>query len=167
MAERVDLNNIKTQIKSVFDTANTVGALPIDLSANLSTRVQKVLTVHPDMIPLQASFWPFVTCYIDSKEINSDDISVNQQQSKRRARLKIVIVGGFYNENFVTDTKDPADEDINLLMENIELVLRGSHDLNASVKWQKPTDVQYYISPLNQKTHVRLGLLTLDAQVFY
>ena len=77
MASRVDLNGIKTELKSLFDTANTTTASPIDLSSNLSNskRVNKVLTIHPEMILPQASLFPLVTCYIDSKTIKRLDIA--------------------------------------------------------------------------------------------
>ncbi len=160
MADRVALNNIKTQLKSIFDAANTTTASPIDLSSDLTTRVQKVLTVHPNLIPVQASYWPFVSCYVESKDPNAGtDIAGDQLQAKRKGKVKIFVVGGFYNENFVTDTKDPADDDINYLMENIELVLRGNPTLKLTVKWQKPVDVKYMVAPMSEQTHIRVGNL--------
>lgn len=167
MATRADLNGIKTELKSIFDAANTTTASPIDLSSGLANqRVQKVLTVHPDMIRPQASFYPFVTCYIEDKSTDSDQISGNQLNMKRTADIKIKIVGAVYNQNFTDATKDPADNDINYLMENVELVLRSSPNLNGKVSWQRP-DGCVYFTMSDQKNNVRCGVLTLSAKVHY
>ncbi len=166
MAARTDLNGIKTAIKTLFDTMNSVAADPIDLSANLTSRVKKVLTVHPDYIRPQASFFPFVTCYVDEKQIDTDQIAGNQLRANRMSDVTINIVGAVYNSNMTDVTKDPADDDINYLMENIELILRSSPDLGGLVKWQKPTGVNYF-STQDLKNHMRFGVLTLKAKVNY
>ena len=70
MAAVVDLNGIKSTLKTLFDTANTTTASPVDLSNNMTQRVKRVLTVNPEQIPPQASFFPFVTSYITSKSNN-------------------------------------------------------------------------------------------------
>lgn len=162
-----DLNGIKDQLKIIFDDANTTTASPIDLSANLSKRVAKVLTVNPDLIRPQASFYNFVTCYIKEKSIETEQIAGNQLNIKRQSDITIEIVGAVFNQNFADVTKDPADNDINYLMENIEQVLRTNPTLNNTVKWQKPQNVSYHSSNLNQNNNVRVGILTLAAKVFY
>ncbi len=168
MAARTDLNGIKTALKSLFDTANTTTASPIDLSSGLSNsqRVKKVLTVHPEFIRPQASFFPFVTCYVDEKQIDSDQIAGNQLNANRMSDLTINIVGAVFNANMTDVTKDPADDDINYLMENIELVLRSSPNLSGAVKWQKPTGINYFSSQ-DLKGHIRYGVLILTAKVNY
>lgn len=167
MAARVALNTIKTNLRSLFNTANTTTASPIDLSSDLTRRVQKVLSVHPEMIPIQASHYPCVTCYIPDKPIVSQDITKDQLNCKRRATVNIDIVGAVFNQNFLDLTKDPADEDINYLMENIELILRSDSNLTGAVTWQRPTTCNYYSTILNSNTHIRVGILKLEAEVFY
>jgi hypothetical protein len=165
----VDLNGIKSELKSIFEAANTTTASPIDLSSNLlgPKRVQRVMTVHPEMITPQASFFPFVTSYILEKEITGSDISVNQTNSTRNSEILIGVVGAVWNSNIVTADDDPADTDINYLMENVEQVLRANPTINGKVKWQVPQSVKYYTYPLNQQTHIRFGILTLKAKAFY
>lgn len=167
MAAVVDLNGIKDNLKTLFDTANTTTASPVDLSQSLTKRVQKVLTVNPEQIPPQASFFPFVTSYVTSKTIVQDDIAKDQLNVKRKAEITIEVVGAVFNQNQTSITKDPADTDINYLMENIELVLRSDYNLSNKIKWQKPSDVQYYTSMLDAKNHIRAGILKLTAIVFY
>lgn len=162
-----DLNGIKDQLKIIFDGANTTTASPIDLSSGMSKRVLKVLTVNPDLIKPQASFYNFVTCYIKDKNIVRDSISGTQLAAKRESDVSIEIVGAVFNQNFTDVTKDPADNDINYLMENIEQVLRSNPTLNSTVKWQAPQSVSYFSSNLNQNNNVRVGILTLSAKVFY
>jgi len=167
MATRVDLNNIKSELRSLFNSANTTTANPIDLSSSLTRRVQKVLSVHPEFIPIQASHYPCVTCYISNKSMPSNDIAKDQLNSKRRGDISIDVVGAVFNQNFLDITKDPADEDINYLMENIELILRSSPSLNGSVLWQNPTSCEYYSTVLNSQVHLRVGILKLEASIFY
>lgn len=169
MATVVDLKGIKDQIKSILDSANTTTASPVDLSANLanSQRVKQVLTIHPERIRPQASFFPFVTSYIESKDIDKDDIASSQLNAKRRSTIAVNIVGAVWNDTIVTDLSDPADSDINYLMENIELILRSNPNLNGKVTWQMSDNIKYYTTALDEQTHLRAGILTLNCTVYY
>lgn len=95
------------------------------------------------------------------------EIAKDQLSAKKVATVTLEVVGGILNENFVRDTEDPADEDINYLMENIELTLRGNPTLNSTVIWQVTKDTSYYSAPLNEQTQLRAGILTLQGKVFY
>lgn len=169
MAARADLPAIKEAIQNLFLTANTTTATPIDLSANLAggVRVREVLKIHPEMIRPQASIFPLITCYIPSKPIKRDDIASNQLNAKRRASLQIDIVGTIWNDNISSFDEDPADEDINYLMENIELILRSDYNLGGTVNWQRPVDCKYYTTVLDEQTHLRSGILSLECEIFY
>jgi len=167
MAIRCDLSGIKTEISNILLAANTTTASPVDLSANMTERVSKILKINPNMIPPQISFYPFVTCYVTAKTMEQKDMAKDQLSAKKEALITIEIAGGILNENFVRDTEDPADEDITYLMENIELTLRGNPNLNSTVTWQTTKDVSYYSAPLNEQTHLRAGILTLQGKVFY
>lgn len=168
MATRVDLNGMKEQIRAILEAANTTTASPIDLSANLANiRVQKILKINPELIPPQASFYPFVTCYIPNKAITPGDIAKNQASAFRRGRITLEIAAAVWNDTYKRATEDPADEDINYLMENIELILRSNETLNAKTLWQVPSGVAYYSAVLDQQTHIRAGIMTLECQIFY
>jgi hypothetical protein len=169
MAARVDLNGIKTAIRNTLLAANTTTASPIDLSSGLSNskRVRNILKVNPEMIIPQASMFPLVTCYIDGKPIKSMDIAKTQLDSKRRATINVNVVGTIWNNNFTSITEDPADEDINYLMENIELALRADYNLGGSVNWQIASECKYYTSVLDEQTHLRSGVLSINCEVFY
>lgn len=167
MATRVALNTVKANIKTLFNSANTTTASPIDLSSDLTKRVQKVLSVHPEFIPIQASHYPCVTCYISDKALPLDDIAKDQLSAKRKADISIDVVGAVFNQNVLDVTKDPADEDINYLMENIELVLRSDPTLSGAVLYQRPTACQYYSTIIGSNVHLRVGILKLEATLFY
>lgn len=167
MATVVDLNGIKAQIATVLSAANTTTASPIDISNGLSTRVQSVLKIHPEMIEVQASLYPFVTCYVNSKTMDQDSIAVNQLSAKKRAKVELHIVGAVWNSNFSIEEEDPADEDINKLMENVEYALRTSPELANEVQWQITDSVEYYISRLDSKNALRAGIIKMVATVFY
>jgi hypothetical protein len=169
MASRVDLNGIKESIQNILLTANTTTASPIDLSSNLSNskRVQQVLKINPEMIIPQPSFFPLVTCYIEDKEIVSSDIASSQLNQKKRAKVNINVVGTIWNSNFVSIDEDPADEDINYLMENIELILRSDFNLTNKVNWQVAQNCKFYTTVLDEQTHLRSGILKIQADVFY
>lgn len=163
------LNDIKENIQTMLYAANTTTGTPIDLSYGLSNskRVKQVLKTHPEMIRPQASFFPLVTCYISDKEIVRMDIAKTQLASKRRAKVKLKIVGSIWNSNMTSIDEDPADEDINQLMENIELILRGDHTLGNIVNWQLAQSCRYFTSVLDEQTHLRSGILDVDCEVFY
>ena len=119
------------------------------------------------MLTQQASFYPLVTCYITEKTINSSDFAKDQLSAQRRSTVSIEVVGAVFNQNFISVDEDPADEDINYLMENVELVLRSDPSLNNLVKWQRPSSVRYYITALDEQTHLRAGILQIEAETFY
>jgi len=166
MASVVDLRGILTELISIFNTANTTTA-STDLSNNLTTRVQKVLAINPEMLPIQASLYPYVSSYITSKTIVSDDIAKNQLSCKRRADIGIDIVGAVFNQNFKTQDEDPATRDINYLMENIELILRANESINSKVLFQRPLAINYYSANIDSNAHLRAGILSLKATIFY
>ncbi len=167
MASPIDLNSIKTAIKNIMDANNTNTAAPVgDLSAHLTKRVAKVLKVHPSFIPIQPSYYPCVTMYIDEKTLRGEDIAGSQLNAKRNSDIFIEVVGAVWNSNLKVNTEDPADEDINHLMENIEFILRGNSTLNGTVKWILPTGTKYYASQVEEQTHLRVGILRLRATVF-
>lgn len=169
MAVRADLNGIKTQVQTILLAANTTTGSPIDLSADLadSVRVREILKIHPELIVPQASFFPLVTCYISDKSQKRDDIASTQLAAKRRSTITMDVVGSVWNNNFKVDDEDPADEDINHLMENIELILRSNPTLNGKVTWQKPTSCRYYTTILDEQTHLRSGILRYECEIFY
>lgn len=169
MATRTDINGIKTALRSVLLAANTTTASPIDLSSGLSNskRVKQVLKVNPEMIIPQASFFPLVTCYIDSKSIKTSDIAKTQLDTKRRATVELKVVGSVWNNNFTSLESDPADDDINYLMENIELILRSDYNLSGACNWQQAGECKYYTTILDEQTHLRSGILTVNCEVFY
>lgn len=162
----IDLNNIKTQFKSIMDTANSVAA-PYDLSTGMTNRVRLVLKVNPIKIPIQASLFPYVTIYAIKKEIEASQIAGDQSRAKRITDLTLNIVGAVWEQNNISQTVDPADEEIEKLMENVEEVLRRNYNLNGTVSWTKPEAVSYHTYPVSEETHMRVGLLEVVARVHY
>jgi hypothetical protein len=167
MADRADLNGILDNIKSTFDAANTTTASPIDLSSDLTKRVQKVLRIHPQKIPIQASFFPYVTCYITKKAPATKTIAKDQLSAKKTAVIEIDIVGAVWNDSFSDVTRDEGDKDIHYLMENIEYVLRTDPTLGNKVLWQLSDDVNYYDHRLDEQVHLRAGILSVKGTIYY
>lgn len=167
MASRIDLNDILEQLQTVFQTANTTTASPIDLSSSMNARVQTIAKVHPEKIPLQASLFPFITCFITGKNTSDQTIGKSQANIKRKAVIDIEVICAVWNDKYASADEDPADKDIHYLMENAELVLRSSETLNASTLWQVPTRVSYFSSSLDETTHLRAGVMSLQATLFY
>lgn len=162
----IDLNDIKTQIKSLLDTANDTAA-STDLSGSLVNRVNKVLKVNPAKIPIQASYYPAVTIYTDNKLIELDSMAATMSAGKRQATISLKIMGLIWNSNITTELEDPADEDCENLMENIEQILRDDYTLNGAVDWSKPTGVSYHDVPVDEEVHLRAGMLDLECTVRY
>ena len=163
----LDLNNIKTQIKSILDTANTTTASPVDLSANLTTRIQQVFKTNIERIPIQASLYPAVTIFFDSKSIEPATIVKDQRTALRKAEVDVKIVGLTWNPNFETVTEDPADEDLENLMENIEEILRNNSTINSLCSWSMPTDITYHSGTFDEETHLRAGIMNYKLSIFY
>ena len=162
----VNLNGIKTQFKAILDGANTTTAA-YDLSAGLNTRVQKVLKVNPAMIEPQASFFPWVTIFVDKKAVEQTTIARDQITGKRAGEIGFSVVGAVWEQSFSDVTEDEADENIEVLMENVEEVVRRNFKLNNTVNWSKVEDVSYHSFPMGEQTHMRVGVMRLVCRVDY
>ena|SRR3990167_251252 len=170
MATTVDLNAMLENLQTALEAANTTTASPIDLSSSLSTssgRVKQIYKVHPNRIRPEGNLMPFVTCYIKGKQMQDQTFAKSQLNIKRKAVVNLDVVGAIWNTSFASADEDPADKDIHILMENIELALRGSENLTASVQWQMADGVEYYDTALDEQTNLRCGILSLKATVYY
>ena len=101
----VDLNSLKENIQSILQTANTTTASP-DLSSGLTKRVKKVLKINPSRLSIQPSYFPFITIFIDSKDIELSDIARNQTTAKRTGTIEIKIMGSIWNNKIKTIFED-------------------------------------------------------------
>lgn len=163
----VDIVGIKNEIQGILNTANTTTASN-DLSGNMTFRVKSVLTVNPDKIQILANDFPYVTIWTESKDITQADIARTQTIGKRRSELSLGIAGAVWNQNFSSDyTNDPADDDLEYLMENLETILRDNDTLNNTVTWQYPTSVEYFSLPIDEGAHLRVATLQLRCTVWY
>jgi hypothetical protein len=166
-AGAVDINNIKETIRYVLNAANVSGGSPIDLSNNMTARVKAIMKVNPEKIKLDVNIYPVVTIFTSKKDIQMKTIAVNEVTGKRRADLTFSIVGIVWNDTTADYREDSADEDVENLMENIEVVLRHYADLNGVVGWQFPTGVTYHTLAYDEMSHMRVGLMDLQVTVYY
>jgi hypothetical protein len=170
MAAVVDLNGILESIQTILQSANTTTGSPVDISSGMSTasgRVKEIYKTHPTRIRPEVNVMPFITCYVTGKNTSDQTIAMNQLNIKRKGEISIDIVGAVWNTTFQTSDVDPADNDIHQLMENIELCLRGNDTLSGSVKYQSPDSISYYDETLDEDVHLRFGILSLKATVYY
>lgn len=165
----VDIATLKAEIKSALNDNNTTTSTILDLSSGLSQRVKRVATIDPQLIPIQATQMPCLTISLDSKSIEQRTIAKNQVDAKRRASLRFKISGLVWNQNSVSDDPfdDAASNDLELLMENVEFILRNYPTLGGNTNWQFPTDVTYHQASLDEQTHFRVGFLDLEITLFY
>jgi len=158
--------DILTGMGSILSAANITGAA-YDLSKNMSTRVQLITQVNPELIAGQASQYPMITYKIDG---NSIDISETGHGSaanaKRKTEISIGIMGLVWNDNYSSSETDPADIETHYLMENIEQVLRNDTTLGGKVLWSYPTRIDFY-QFLEEESHFRVGLMEYKAVKFY
>lgn len=166
-AGTVDLNNLLETIQYCLEQANTTTGSPIDLSNSMTKRVQTIDKINPTKIRPQASLFPYVTCFITGKEIENQTFAKNQSTMKKLATVSIDIAGMVWNPILVTKDSDPADNDIHLLMENIELVLRSYDTLNSTCRWQFAEVVEYYDEEIDETSHLRAGIIRLKVKVDY
>lgn len=164
----INLGNIKTQFKSILDAANTTTAAYY-LSTGLNTKVQKVLKVNPSRISPQASFIPWVTIFTDKKSVENLNATIARDQitGKRMANVSFGVVGAVWEDTLTEVTEDEGDENIEILMENVEEVVRRSFKLNNAVAWSTTNDVSYHSLRIDEQTNMRVGILTLSCRVDY
>lgn len=170
---QVNYDTIKTNIKSILDTANTTTGSPIDLSQGMNTRVARVMKLNPRRIPIQPSFFPYVTMFVSNKNIKQITLGSRGSQASalREGILSINIVGCCYEPFFTDINEDQGVENIEKLMENIEEILRTNPTLNyTSTAWvltESGMSVQYDDISYDEEAHLRAGILTLDFKVHY
>ena len=162
----IDLNNIKTQIKAILDASNTTTA-STDLSSGMETRVQKVLKLHPARIPIQATWHPYVTVFLDQKDIDETTMQASQAAGKRKATIGVKIVGVVWNSTVTDAAADDASDDAESLMENIEQIMRGNPTLNGIATWSRPEGVTFHNMQIEEETHIRAGMMSYRVTVFY
>ncbi len=167
MGTVANLNGVLDNIATLLSTNNTTTSSVLDLSNNMETRVRQVLKIHPELLRPGADIIPFVTCYVDRKVVEDQTMAKNKLSIQRMALVTIDVVGCVYNTDFNSLANDPADVEVHYLMENVEYILRSDDTLNGAVNWHQPREVNYYESRLDEETHLRMGVLALEAKMFY
>ena len=162
---RVNIDGIKSAIKTILDTANTTTAA-VDLSGGMSTRVRQVSKVHPLRIAQQPSLIPCVTVTADRKSVKPLTIG-NQSNGIRESLFTLQIIGITYEPFFNDLTEDQGAENTERLMENIEEILRNNITLSNTVAWCFPTQVEYDEIRYDEQTHLRAGIMSLDCKIHY
>lgn len=167
---RVNLSTIKSAVQTILEGANTTTGSPIDLSDSLITRVNKILQVNIEKMPIQPSFFPCITMWYEGKSIELIDIAANMLNGRRRASLDLSIVGIVWVDDMNTANfqyKDLADDECEKLMENIEQVLRADPTLGGNALWSKSTNVDYAVVEISEDSHMRVGILNHNITVQY
>lgn len=167
---RISYSSIKNSIQTILENANTTTGSPIDLSDSLTDRVKKVLQINVEKIPIQPSFYPCITMFIDSKQVTLKDISRTMLDGRRQGDIDLKLVGIVWIDNMNTasfEYKDLADNECEQLMENVEQVLRTDPTLSGNVLWSKTTDVSFHSYPVSEQSHMRVGLMTFRLSVLY
>lgn len=168
-AGTVPLNELKEQIRYVLFVNNTsTGAPSLDLSEGLSRRVKTVLKINPDRFGApDDNAIPAVTVFTDNKEVEQVTIAQTQLQGKRRAIVNLKVMGMVWEPHTSNLKTDPADEECEKLMENIERIIRAYDTLGGNVQWHIPTNVTYHSFTNSEETHFRAGVLDLLATIYY
>lgn len=167
---QINIDTIKTNIKSILDAANTTTGSPIDLSSGLATRVSRVLKIHPGRIQIQPSHFPYVTMYIS--KIDIEQITMGQRGSQasalRQGVVTLDIVGCCYEPFFTDINEDQGEENVERLMQNIEEILRSNPQLSyTSTAWLKPRYHEFADTVYSEEAHLRAGILTYEFKVHY
>ncbi len=167
---RVPLTSLKSSVQSILETANTTTGSPIDLSDGLVSRVQKVLQINVERIPIQPSFYPCITMFYDGKQVTLQDIAGSMLTGRRRAEIDLKIVGIVWIDNMNTanfEYKDLADNECEQLMENIEQVLRTDPTLGGNALWSKTTDISFHSYVISEEAHMRAGIMNYKITAQY
>jgi hypothetical protein len=165
---QINIDNIKTQFKTILDTANTTTASPVDLSDGLARRVQRVMKIHPGRIQVQASFIPFVTIWADSVDLEPLDICKNQVTAQREANFTFKVAVACFEPFPASDNdEDQGSENCEKLIENVEQILRSNQDLNSAVKWQFPDRIEFDETQYSEETNLRAAIMDLNCRIYY
>lgn len=157
----LNLDAIKTAVQNVMTDNNTITSG--GLSESLSDKVSFIAKTNPERIMFDVDKYPFVTSYFDNYAIVSDTHARNQTVGTRIATIDMKVVGGIWNPNFAARDSDPADDDLELLMRNIETVLRANTDLSATVDYHKPNDVRFHtFVDEEDDAHIRIGIMDVE-----
>src|SRR5436189_3416926 len=98
----VPLSTIKSATQTILENANTTTGSPIDLSGSMVNRIRQVLQVNVEKIPIQPSFFPCITMFYESKNIQLLDIAANMINGRRRAEVDLKIIGIVWIDNMNT-----------------------------------------------------------------
>lgn len=166
-AGSVDLVALKETIRYILDVANTTGGSPINLSENMVNPVQHVMKVNPEKLRPGGNFLNVVTVFVSDKRPEFKTIAKDQVLGRRVAKVTMKIAGIVWNDNMTDYREDPADNDLEYLMENIEVVLRHYATLNNFATWQIPRAITYHSSGYDEETHMRVGIMDLEITCYY
>lgn len=168
-AGTLPLNELKEQIRYALFVNNTsTGAPTQNLSDGLSRPVRTVLKINPDRLGApHDNALPAVTVFTDSKDVEQVTIATNQLTGKRRAQVNLKVMGMVWEPHTSNLKTDPADEECEKLMENIERIIRAYDTLGGNVQWHIPTGVTYHSFTNSEETHFRAGILDLQATLYY
>lgn len=171
MSSAISTVGIKESIQTILEAANTTTASTY-LSDNLanSVKVKTIKKINPDKIPTQLSLYPLVTIYTEGRDVEHATISRNQSTGKRKTEIDFKVMGLVFNNNISVNDEDPADEDIEYLMDNIEQIIRDTPKFNnSSVQTSIPESIEYHRGRFleDERTHLRAGILTLKVTAFY
>lgn len=167
VAGTVNISNIKESVRYVLNAANTTTGTPIDLSNGLTTRVKQVMKVNPEKIRVDVDSYPCVTIFTNDKSIELKTIARDQATGKRKCEMTFTVVGMVWNDLTTDYKEDSADEDCEILMENVENILRSYDTLGNVVAWQFPDKVTYHSVPYSEDAHFRVGVMDLKATLYY
>jgi len=163
----LDINAIQTQVKSILDTANDTAA-SYDLSSNLTNRVKKVFAIDITDTPVQNTLYPFIAITTERGEAELTTIAKTQASGGRKVELKVHISAAIWMSQITDVAKDNAREEIYDLIANIEEVLRNNDTLNSTVKWHTPEAFEFQSAGIaGEQAHLRIGIFTFNAIVFY
>lgn len=162
----IDLSQLKSDIRGLLNTANSTGA-SYDLSSGLSKRIVSVNSYNPEKLKPEGNLFPSVFVWTAAKRVNLETIYLTLAAGKRKAEVLFNVAGIVWVPYTTTLTGDPADNDCERLMENIEEILRANDTLGGLAKWHLTSDVTYHSAPYGEEMHMRVGLLSLRVTVHY
>lgn len=163
----VDINAIKESIRSNLASANTTTGSPIDLSTDMANRVQTISKINPEKLMRLGNELPALTVHTTSKDVELKTIASTMTNGRREGRLTFEVTGLVWEPFTTDDDVDPADNELELLMENAEKVLRAFDTLDATVKWHFPKSIRYHSAVFDEEAHFRVGVMEIEAMVLY
>lgn len=132
-----------TAIYNALVQYNTTTSV-VDLSANLTTRVQNVYKNDPGIVGLRGDIYPAVFVRVNKKKENFAGLGATGPAGARKEAVVDYDIIGFYRKDGAYGTQQQVLVELENLAKNIEGVFQQETSLSGTAMWCQATDTEFF-----------------------